>query len=108
MKKTFLLTDSVNKPTRRVEAIKGDVRKYMKRERRKKLPEGFDFWDFNCSFGDTAEEKKEIHTTEITKYIDDAASRNVEKFYLEVLATARKRSKKPKLDDSENTKTQSA
>lgn len=99
MKKTFLLTDPVHKPNRVVEAIKADIKKYIKRERRKKLPEGFDFWDFNCSFGDTAEEKKEIHTTEITKFIDDAASRNLEKFYLEVLATARKRSKKPKPDD---------
>ena len=103
MKKTFLLTDPKIKPTRRVEAIKGDIKKYIKRERKKKLPEGFDFWDFNCSFGDTAEEKKEIHTTEIMKFIDDAASRSLDKFYLEVLATARNRSKKPKLDDAEST-----
>nr|CAP48334.1 putative integron gene cassette protein [uncultured bacterium] len=103
MKKTFLLTDPKIKPTRRVEAIKGDIKKYIKRERKKKLPEGFDFWDFNCSFGDTAEEKKEIHTTEIMKSIDDAASRSLDKFYLEVLATARNRSKKPKPDGAEST-----
>ena len=104
MKKTFLLTDPVHKPNRVVEAIKADIKKYIKRERRKKLPEGFDFWDFNCSFGDTAEEKKEIHTTEISKYIDDAANRSVGKFYLEILAAARKRSKKPKLEDPEGPK----
>ena len=103
MKKTFLLSDAANTTTRRVEAIKGDISKYIKRERRKKLPEGFDFWDFNCSFGDTAEEKKEIHTTEIMKCIDDAASRSLDRFYLEVLATARNRSKKPKLSDAEST-----
>ena len=108
MKKTFLLTDPKIKPTRRVEAIKGDIKKYIKRERKKKLPEGFDFWDFNCSFGDTAEEKKEIHTTEIMKFIDDAASRKLDKFYLEVLATARNRSKKPKLDDAESTEKEPA
>ena len=51
MQKIFQLTDSKIKLTRRVEAIKGDVRKYIKRERKKKLPEGFDFWDFNCSLG---------------------------------------------------------
>ena len=107
MKKTFLLTEASNKPTRQVEAIKGDLKKYIKRERRKKLPEGFDFWDFNCCFGDTVEEKKEIHISETTKYIDDAASRNLDKFYLEILATARKRSKKPKPDDSESKSTHS-
>jgi hypothetical protein len=103
MKKTFRLLDPKIKLPRRVEAIKGDIKKYLKRERNKELPEGFDFWDFNCSFGDTAEDKKEIHTTEIGKSIDDAASRSLEGFYLEVLATARKRLKKPKLDDSEST-----
>lgn len=103
MKKTFLLTYAKIKPTRRVEAIKGDIKKYIKRERRKKLPEGFDFWDFDCSFGDKTEEKKKIHVTEINKFIDDAASRNLREFYLEVLAIARKRSKKPKMDDTEST-----
>jgi len=103
MKKTFLLSDAANTTTRRVEAIKGDISKYIKRERRKKLPEGFDFWDFNCSFGDSVDEMKEIHSAEITKFIDDAASRNLEKFYIEILATARKRSKKAKIDDSEST-----
>lgn len=104
MKKTFLLTDPKIKAPRRVDAIKDDIRKYIKRERRKKLPEGFDFWDFNCSFGDTAEEKREIHTAEIMSSIDDAASRNLNKFYLEVLASPRNRSKKPKPDGAEGAK----
>ena len=37
MKKTFLLTDAVYPPTRRVEAIKGDIKKYIKRERKNLL-----------------------------------------------------------------------
>ena len=38
------------------------------------------------------------------KFIDDAASRSLDKFYLEVLAAAaRNRLKKPKLGDAEGT-----
>ena len=99
MQKIFQLTDSKIKLTRRVEAIKGDIRKYIKRERKKKLPEGFDFWDFNCSFGDSSVEKKKIHVTEIVKFIDDAACRKLDCFYLEVLSIARSRSKYPNHED---------
>ena len=99
MKKTFELTDSKLKPARKVEAIKAQINKYIKRERRKQLPEGFDFWDFNCSFGDSPEEKKEIHFTEIPKCIDDAVQRQSEKFYIELSSLARKRTKKPKLEE---------
>jgi hypothetical protein len=39
MKKTFSMTDPRHKAPRVVAAIKSDVRKYLKRERRKALPE---------------------------------------------------------------------
>ncbi|MGB0744732.1 MAG: DUF6172 family protein, partial [Opitutales bacterium] len=38
MKKTFPLTHSKIKPERQLEAVKGEISKYLKRERRKKLP----------------------------------------------------------------------
>ena len=51
MKKTFPLKDPAKADARVLEAIKQDVRKYVKRERRKALPTGVDFWDFNCQLG---------------------------------------------------------
>ena len=48
MKKTFRLTHEKIQPARLMESIKNEVRKYLKRERAKKLPEGADFWDFDC------------------------------------------------------------
>ena len=51
MKKKFSLKHPKIKPARRVEAVKHEIRKYLKRERRKELPEGVDFWDFDCKFG---------------------------------------------------------
>ena len=46
MKKTFPLHVPGKEDPRVVEAIKVTLTKYVKRERRKKLPEGVDFWDF--------------------------------------------------------------
>ena len=94
MKKTFKLSHPKIKVPRLVEAAKYVVRKYVKRERRRKLPEGVDFWDFDCRFGPTADESKEIHLSEISKYIDDAESRQLESFYVEILAKPGHRTKK--------------
>lgn len=55
MKKTFNLTHPKIKVPRLVDAIKHQVKKYIKRERQKTLPKNVDFWDFDCRYG--ADEK---------------------------------------------------
>ena len=100
MKKTFQLIVANKKKDRQVEAIKNEVRKYIKRERSKKLPEGFNYWSFDCKFGKTADEASEIRFVDITKSIDIAASENLESFYLELVARAEFR--KPKEKNQEN------
>lgn len=96
MKKTFKLTHPKVKIARLVEAVRCDVRKYVKRERRKELPEGVDFWDFDCKFGPAEEASKVIHLAEIGKYIDAAEKDELESFYIEILAKPGHRTKKPK------------
>ena len=96
MKKTFNLVHPKIKYARLVDAVRGDVKKYLKRERRKELPEKFDFWDFDCKFGPTAEEAKVIHVAEIGKFIDAAEVEQLESFYVEILAKGGHRTKKPK------------
>ncbi len=88
MKKTFQLIVANKNKDRQVDAIKNEVRKYIKRERTKRLPEGFNYWSFDCKFGKTAEEAKEIRFVDITKSIDIASSENLESFYLELVARA--------------------
>ena len=51
MKKTFLLQAEGKNPDRILEAVKHEVRKYARREGRKTVPEGFDYWDFDCKVG---------------------------------------------------------
>ena len=100
MKKLFPLTSPVHQPARVVEMIKADVRKYLKRERRKKLPEGVDFWDFDCRSGKSAETAEPIHVAEITKPIDQAATEQWEAIYLEILAKEGRRTKQPGKEES--------
>lgn len=95
MKKTYRLNHPKIKRPRQIEAVKNDVRKYIKRERKKELPEGSDFWDFDCKFGPTPEQAQRIHSAEITKYIDAAETQKLESFYLEIQAKPSKRTKKP-------------
>ncbi len=96
MKKTFDLTHEKIKYPRMVDAVKNEIRKYIKRERRKTLPEWADFWDFDCKFGDAEPEAKTIHLAEIDACINDAAKRELKSFYVEIMAKPGCRTKKPK------------
>ena len=94
MRKTFRLTHPKMKVARIVESVKYDVKKYLKREKKKDLPQGTDFWDFDCKFGSNAEESKVIHVSEIGKLIDEAQEKGLESFYVEILAKPGYRKKK--------------
>lgn len=91
MKKSFDLTDPKHKPARVVEAIKHQVRKYIRRERRKPVPEEADFWAFDCKVGREGPER-EVAEKDLGKAIDEAAAAQWEAVYIEIAATAVKRS----------------
>jgi hypothetical protein len=95
MKKTFKLSHEKLPLPRLVEAIKHEVGKYIKRERRRTLPEGADFWDFDCRFGVDQDSSEVIHLSEINKRISWAEAEGLESFYLEVMAKACRRGKAP-------------
>ena len=86
MKKTFPLTDPGKAAARVVDAIKHDVRKYVKRERRKPLPEGFDLWSFNCKVGPDAATAEARPLKEISAAIDAVAQTGATQVYIEILA----------------------
>ncbi|WP_024955715.1 DUF6172 family protein [Sulfurospirillum arcachonense] len=87
MKKVFNLKEGNKNPDRILDAIKYEIRKYIKREKRKPLPEGVDFWDLQCKFGKNSEEAKTIEFVDITKNINEASKENLESFYMEIIAT---------------------
>ncbi|MDQ6961302.1 MAG: DUF6172 family protein [Mariprofundaceae bacterium] len=85
MKKTFKLTHPKKTTARLVDSVRRDVKKYVKRERKKELPEGFDEWGFDCKFGASAESNKVVSVEGISKCIDDAEKAGLETFYIEIL-----------------------
>ena len=85
MKKSFQLTHPKIKPARLIEAVRRDVKKYLKREKRKSLPDGVDYWDFNCKFGPTELKAEIILASEISKCISEAEAENLESCYLEII-----------------------
>ena len=86
MKKTFKLHIEGKNPDRVLEAIKHEVRKYVKRERGKTLPKGVDYWAFDCKFGATEATAEVVRLAEITKKMDEHVSAGGESFYVEILA----------------------
>ena len=86
MKKTFQLAVEGKNPERLLEATKHEIRKYIKRERRRTLPEGVDFWDFDCKFGPAQESAAVAHLAELMPLIDGVATSGGTQFYVEILA----------------------
>jgi Family of unknown function (DUF6172) len=86
MKKTFPLHIEGKNNDRVVEAVKHELRKYIKRERRRDLPKEVDFWDFDCKFGLTQEAAEPVHLATLTGHIDAAVVGNATQFYVEILA----------------------
>ncbi len=100
MRKTFPFDDPRHKPARVVEQIKSTVRKYLKRERRKALPEGVDFWDFDCRTGKDEATAAEAHVSALIAAIDTAALAGWETIYIEILAKPGRRTPRPKPEES--------
>ena len=86
MRKTFQLHIEGRNPARVLEAVKHEIRKYIKRERRHALPEGAHYWDFDCRFGRTSETAEPAHLSALTGLIDAVAADGGLQFYIEILA----------------------
>lgn len=95
MRKNFPLHIDGRHPDRVLDALKHDVRKYLKRERRRDLPEGADFWDFDCKCGLQAADAEVVHVTALIAAIDALAKAQATSIYVEILAKHGKRSPKP-------------
>ena len=99
MKKTFKLHIEGKNSDRILEGIKHEVRKYLKRERRKTLPSGVDYWDFDCKFGVTEAEAEKVHLAEVIKKMDEVSVAGGDGFYVEIIAAHGVRLKRPRVYD---------
>jgi hypothetical protein len=85
MRKTFPLRAEGRHPDRVLEAVKHEIRKYIKRERRRELPEGADFWDFDCRFGADKDSAVVIAPADINAQLDALAKTGAEQCHVELL-----------------------
>jgi len=89
MKKVYKLTDEKKHEDRVLEAVKNDIRKYVKREKKKDLPDKkLMYWDFDCKVGATADDAKVISYEELIKGLDAVKATGATEVYVEVLAKA--------------------
>ena len=86
MKKTYQLRIEGKNPDRLLEAIKFEIRKYIKREQGKALPKGFDIWDFDCRTGANEADAQVTHPAEINPAIDDVVKAGATSFHIELVA----------------------
>ena len=100
MKKTFPLTLAGRHPDRVLDALKHEIRQYLKRERRKPLPQGVDFFDFDCRFGLTEDSAETTTEQELTRQIDAAAAQGATHVYVEILAKPGHRKPRPVTDEA--------
>lgn len=100
MKKTFALTAPGKHPDRVLDAVKHEIRKYLRRERRRPLPEGVDFLDFDCRFGRDADSALTVQVSELIALVDAAARDGATHVYAEILAKPGHRIPRPRTDET--------
>ena len=86
MKKTFKLEHPKIKVPRVVDSVKHEIKKYLKRERKKPLPAGAKYWGFDCKFGQSEDSAAEIPFNSLTTRIDELVENNIMTIYVELTA----------------------
>lgn len=91
MKKQFSTKDPKHKPEQKLNLIKGELKKYFARERRKPLPKGFDTWIFDCRVGVDEESSAVVEEKDLKPRLDKLVELGKTDFYIEVLSRAAKK-----------------
>ena len=95
MRQTHPLTHPRHKPPQAVARVKNIIRKYIKRERSKTLPEGVDYWDFDCRVGLDEDSAEEVHIAGVIGRIDALSKEGAPAVYVEILVKDGHRLNKP-------------
>ncbi len=95
MKKTYALNIEGKNRDRLLDASKHDIRKYVKRERAKALPEGADFWDFDCKVGASDATAAPVHFAEVMAAVDALVKDGADQFYVAITGKPGHRAARP-------------
>jgi len=87
VKKIFQLTDEKKHEDRVLEAVKNEIRKYVKREKKKTLPDKKTmYWDFDCKIGESESDAKDVAYEALIKTLDSIKRKGAKTCYVEILA----------------------
>ncbi len=86
MKKNFPLKDPKKPDARVLETVKNELRKYVQREQRKKLPEGFDRWEFACKVGADAASAAVVPLSAVVGEVETLARGGAAAVYVEIIS----------------------
>ena len=103
MKKIFKLTDPKKHEDRVLESVKNDIRKYVKREKKKDLPDKATmYWDFDCKVGSTLTDAEVVLYEELIKALDAVKATGVSEVYVEIMAKAVDKPIKEIIEDTQD------
>jgi len=103
MKKIFKLIDEKKHEDRVLEAVKNDIRKYVKREKKKDLPDKATmYWDFDCKVGANANDAQVVVYEELIKALDAVKSTGVKEVYVEIMARAVEKPNKEIIEENKD------
>ena len=88
MKKTFSLKAPGKDDARVRDKIRQEINKYVRRERKKDVPEGFDLWNLNCKVGASAAAAETLPLKEVGGAIEKVALAGATEVYIEIVAVA--------------------
>lgn len=88
MKKTFKLDHPKIKVPRVVDSVKHDIKKFLKKERSKPLPEGARYWGFDCKVGQSEDTAVAVEQPSLMKQIDELVENNIMTIYVEITPKA--------------------
>lgn len=87
MKKVFQLKDEKKHDDRVLEAVKHEIRKYVKREKKKKLEDAkLTYWDFDCKIGATVGSAVAVEFDALINALDEIKAAGALECYVEILA----------------------
>lgn len=103
MKKIFKFSDPKKEDARVVEGIKHEIRKYIKREKKKKLADAkLTYWDFDCKIGQSQSGAEVVAFDALIKAIDTIHATGAKECYVEIMAkVVEKPLKQESLEDIE-------
>jgi len=95
MKLTFPLAQPEADLPRVVATLTQKIRKYVKRERRKPFPEGYDCWEFDCRLGVGDAPPSVVPVDALVPAIAAAAAGGALRVFVEIIARAGLRPPRP-------------